>query len=361
MSVIVEQYDPDWPQQFDQIRSEIKKYFHDVSHTFIEHVGSTSVPGLAAQSIIDIDITVSRHDMQAVLHALLTNGDYDYAEDIGIADCLVVKDYNQYPRHSINICLDDGALVRSHRKFRNLLRSDSKLRDDYAQMKSAAGANPVGYKEEKGAFIHEILTASGILTSGEIAVIEALNTKTEAWSTVWTKRLLLREFTMQDVNGYYALERNEENARYQDWPPRTLEQARELVAANIQSSSTSPRTIWELVVESEGRMVGRVGAMMKQLDSNNPTDVALHFDLWFSFLPLVQGKGFATEASKAFIDVLVEKHGGEQVELEIECDPRNTGSSRLAERLGFEKHSLTERAWESKGEWVDSLVYRKIV
>jgi RimJ/RimL family protein N-acetyltransferase len=63
----------------------------------------------------------------------------------------------------------------------------------------------------------------------------------------------------------------------------------------------------------------------------------------------------------AFIAQLVEKERVEHksIELEIECDPRNTGSWKLAERLGFSKHSLTERAWESKGEWVDSLVYRK--
>jgi RimJ/RimL family protein N-acetyltransferase len=49
------------------------------------------------------------------------------------------------------------------------------------------------------------------------------------------------------------------------------------------------------------------------------------------------------------------------MELEIECDPRNTGSWKLAERLGFEKHSLTKNVQEIKGEWVDSLVYRKTV
>ncbi len=43
----------------------------------------------------------------------------------------------------------------------------------------------------------------------------------------------------------------------------------------------------------------------------------------------------------------------------VECDPRNEPSWRLAERLGFERQSLTERAFECKGEWVGSLVYRR--
>jgi RimJ/RimL family protein N-acetyltransferase len=181
------------------------------------------------------------------------------------------------------------------------------------------------------------------------------------WDAVATPRLLLREFTQADIEGYYRLESNEENARYQDWPPRTMEQAQDLVLANIQNVSASPRTTWELVVEHAGRMIGRVGAASSQPQDSNSTRLAIHFDLWFSFLPEVHGQGYATEAMEAFIEVLTQKQDAGRVELEIECDPRNTGSWKLAEKLGFQRHSLTERAWESKREWVDSLVYRKVV
>lgn len=188
------------------------------------------------------------------------------------------------------------------------------------------------------------------------------NSSSGHWDAIATPRLLLREFTQANIGGFHQLESNEENARYQDWPPRTKEQARDLVLANIQSASASPRTTWELVVERDGRrMIGRVGAALSQLQDSNSTRPAIHFDLWFSFLPAVHGQGYATEAMEAFIEVLIQKQGAGRVELEIECDPRNTGSWKLAERLGFERHGLTERAWESKGEWVDSLVYRKVV
>jgi RimJ/RimL family protein N-acetyltransferase len=74
-------------------------------------------------------------------------------------------------------------------------------------------------------------------------------------------------------------------------------------------------------------------------------------------MPKWQGRGFATEAVEKFIEVL----GTKPLELDIECDPRNTGSVNMAKRLGFEKISFRERAYESKGEWVDSLVFRKVV
>jgi len=101
--------------------------------------------------------------------------------------------------------------------------------------------------------------------------------------------------------------------------------------------------------------MGRVGAALSHHEGS------VHFNMWFSFLPSVQGKGYATEAMEAFIEELIRSRDGGDVEFEIECDPRNVGSWKLAERLGFEKHGLVERAYESKGEWVDSLVYRKIV
>lgn len=102
-------------------------------------------------------------------------------------------------------------------------------------------------------------------------------------------------------------------------------------------------------------MIGRVGTALSHPDGS------IHFSLWFSFLPSVQGKGYASETMEAFIRELVRRRGGGAMVLEIECDPRNVGSWRLAERLGFEKHSLMESAYENKGEWVGSLVYRKIV
>jgi RimJ/RimL family protein N-acetyltransferase len=104
-------------------------------------------------------------------------------------------------------------------------------------------------------------------------------------------------------------------------------------------------------------MIGRVGASLSQRQDAEP---AIRSNLWYSFLPYAQGKGYATEAVAAFMEELVRMREGE-VEFEIECDPRNRGSWRLAERLGFERISLVERAYESKGEWVGSLVLRKVV
>jgi GrpB-like predicted nucleotidyltransferase (UPF0157 family)/RimJ/RimL family protein N-acetyltransferase len=361
MSVTVEQYNPEWPRLFEQLKSELEGFLQGVDYISIEHVGSTSVPGLAAKPIIDCDIITTSENVQPAVDALVANGNYTYLGELGIEGRHVVKGPNHRLRRNIYVCPDGIAQTRNHFALRDTLRTNPELREEYARMKldlAAAGTNIIDYVEAKGVVIQKILKASGRLTPEELAALASVNVKGEQWGAVKAKRLLLRSWVMRDIDGLYELDSNEENARYQEWPPRTLEQAREQVIANMKNSTTKPRTQWEMVVESEGRLIGRVGAALTPRETDDPVQPVKHFDMWFSFLPAFQGKGYATEAMTTFIDELVKRQGG-PMELEIECDPRNIKSWKLAERLGFEKHSLTEKAREIKGEWVDSLVYRK--
>ncbi|KAF2832457.1 acyl-CoA N-acyltransferase [Ophiobolus disseminans] len=364
MSVVVVSYDSAWPQHFQQIKAELEPHLQDVPYISIEHVGSTAVPGLAAKPIIDVDIIVKRENVGQAIDALVTKGKLFYLGELGIVDRHVFRVPSQSPRRNIYVCVDGVAQTRNHLGLRDTLRTNPELRDEYARVKlelASKGTNLTDYIEAKSTIVQKILRVSGMLTTEELEDLRKANLKGDRWGALKIDRLLLREFQVEDIDAYHALESTEANARYQSWGPRTMEESRELVWSNMQNSTVNPRTNWELVVESEERLVGRVGAALTRLDAADHAQPDVRFDLWFSFLPAVHGKGFATEAVRALVDVLTEKYNEKGVEFEIECDPRNTGSCKLAERLGFEKHSLTEKAWESKGECVDSLVYRKMV
>ena len=56
--IVIVDADPAWPGVFDNVAQRIRDALGDRVLT-IEHVGSTSVPGLAAKPIIDIDLTVA--------------------------------------------------------------------------------------------------------------------------------------------------------------------------------------------------------------------------------------------------------------------------------------------------------------
>jgi GrpB-like predicted nucleotidyltransferase (UPF0157 family)/RimJ/RimL family protein N-acetyltransferase len=359
MSVIVEPYNPSWPSQFESIKAELQSHLASVNILTIEHVGSTSVPNLAAKPIIDIDIIVTRENVQPVIDALIANANFAYLGELGIADRHALKDPNQSPQRNIYVCVDGAFQTRNHIGVRDTLRTNPALRDDYGAFKArlaAEGTNIVDYIEAKSGILQKILKAAGLLSEDELREIEVANKKGERFGAFNTQRLLLREFVLADEAGYLELESKEEVVRYQTFGPRSREEARQEVLDIIKNSSAVPRCHIELAVEFGGKFIGRVGANVKR-EAGNGEPIALpHADLWFSILPEYQGRGFATEALQGFIPLL-----GSPLELEIECDPRNEGSWKLAERLGFAKISLTEKVFECKGEWVDSLVYQKSV
>ena len=56
--IIIVDYDPNWPIVFESLKKDIDHAFKDIPHQ-VEHVGSTSVPGLCAKPIIDMVLTIS--------------------------------------------------------------------------------------------------------------------------------------------------------------------------------------------------------------------------------------------------------------------------------------------------------------
>ncbi|KAF3041637.1 hypothetical protein E8E11_006372 [Didymella keratinophila] len=388
MNPAIESYDPAWSLHFEHIRESLSAQLHYIEEYVLEHIGSTSVPSLYARPIVDILLAVPSAGLEKVVLAFTSSKGYEQLqEEQATPDTVTLTNGGNYQHaHNLYVCESDSLAARVHIVVRDTLRKDKQLRDEYVATKTRAlkTAEDADYKDEgkrpayaqaKNEAIQEIIIASEQFTSADLATIFSSNCAAR-WTPTRTPRTLIREFELSDVDAMFALEGNEENARYQDWHPWTHFQARQNVLRGIRRSYEDARTVVELAVEFEGDFVGRIGGRitgqsasgdkqktMGTEENEGVEQAAKHIDLWYSFLPSCQGIGLASEAMKAFVAQLVEKEkvGCESIELEIECDPRNIGSWKLAERLGFSKHSLTEKAWESKGEWVDSLVYRKMV
>ncbi|PVH90857.1 UPF0157-domain-containing protein [Periconia macrospinosa] len=216
MSVVVVPYNPEWPSYFERIKAELSSYLVDVEILSIEHVGSTSVPGLAAKPIIDIDIIVTRSNVQPAIDALV-NVSFSYLGDLGIADRHALKDPNQSPKRNIYVCVANAFQTRNHLAVRNTLRLDPSLRDEYAAVKlqlAAEGTNIIDYISAKTSIIQKILKAAGLLIDDELAAINRANCERGTFGATKTKRLLLREFVMDDVQPLFELEGKAEVVRY---------------------------------------------------------------------------------------------------------------------------------------------------
>src|SRR5207249_10022511 len=81
--IIVVEYDPAWPATFDDLRARVWTVVGDLALT-IEHMGSTSVLGLAAKPIIDMTVVLpSAADVPQAIERLATLG-YVHRGDLGI-------------------------------------------------------------------------------------------------------------------------------------------------------------------------------------------------------------------------------------------------------------------------------------
>ena len=161
LPVIIVDYDPNWPQAFDQEHERIAGALANVAGVLgIEHVGSTAVPGLAAKPIIDImigvdDLRVGERSVEPIV-AL----GYEYKGEGGIPGRLYFRKGS--PRsHHIHLVEHGGDFWERHLLFRDLLREQPDLRDQYAALKWALaeqyGANREGYTEAKTPFIQSTL------------------------------------------------------------------------------------------------------------------------------------------------------------------------------------------------------------
>jgi GrpB-like predicted nucleotidyltransferase (UPF0157 family) len=73
--IIISPYNQKWPEEFEIIKSSLQEILGDLALR-IDHIGSTSVPGLGAKDIIDIQITVRKLDPE--IERRLTRAGYQY-------------------------------------------------------------------------------------------------------------------------------------------------------------------------------------------------------------------------------------------------------------------------------------------
>lgn len=73
MTVTVCPYDPSWPADFALIAAELRVALGDIARA-VDHVGSTSIPGMPAKDCIDVQVRVDRVDSETIVPAFSTIG-----------------------------------------------------------------------------------------------------------------------------------------------------------------------------------------------------------------------------------------------------------------------------------------------
>lgn len=178
MSVEVVAWSPDWAEQFEGVADTLRAAVAGIPGARVEHVGSTSVPGLAAKPVLDIDVIVAREHVPTAVAALERVG-YAHRGDLGVVDREAFHAPDAAPRRHVYVCVAGTTHVRNHLAVRDVLRRRDDLREAYADVKRRLADDPAmdvdAYLAGKSAVLHEVLRASGELTDAELLEIHRLN------------------------------------------------------------------------------------------------------------------------------------------------------------------------------------------
>jgi GrpB-like predicted nucleotidyltransferase (UPF0157 family) len=165
--IVVEPYSETWEQAFLDIKAEIADALGALVIR-IEHVGSTSVRGLSAKPIIDLDVVIQdRSSLSAAIAALERIG-YRHEGDLGIPgrEAFAYDGKEHLMEHHLYVCPEDSAELRRHVAFRDYLRMHPEAVRAYSRIKEeGARLYPYDrekYTEHKSAFIEKIYAEIGL-------------------------------------------------------------------------------------------------------------------------------------------------------------------------------------------------------
>lgn len=182
-------YDPEWKREFERLRAVLFARLKDFEID-IQHVGSTSVPGLHAKPILDIDIII--HDKSSLDHIseILASIGYIGRGDQGVPGRFAFRqsssltpleaDVEKWQEHHLYVCFSDSLALKNHIIFRDSLLKNEDLVKGYSRFKMDL-ANEEGmtrelYTIQKTGFILNVLAGNGF-TENDLNEIRKANTQ----------------------------------------------------------------------------------------------------------------------------------------------------------------------------------------
>ena len=163
--IIIEDYDPIWPDHFEVLRSRLSAALGTLAAT-IQHVGSTAVPGLAAKPIIDIDVLLQSADALRTATSWLATLGYQHQGDLGVPGRESFRARAGDSPHHLYVCSPDCEEYNRHLAFRDHLRTHPDDANAYALLKRTLAdqyrTDRDAYTQAKSEFVRSILRVAQI-------------------------------------------------------------------------------------------------------------------------------------------------------------------------------------------------------
>ncbi|PZM15862.1 GrpB family protein [Rhizobium tubonense] len=154
-------HDPKWTDDFSAAEVRLRMTLGDCVVAF-DHIGSTSVPGLVAKPVIDIDITLSSLDDIPEASANLIKTGFEPRGNRYDDDVLAFVWKRPAPQIRVYLCPPANLTHMRRMLFRDYLRHHDEAAAAYSALKLRLAAQfPYDgdrYTSEKSAFISEIVS-----------------------------------------------------------------------------------------------------------------------------------------------------------------------------------------------------------
>jgi GrpB-like predicted nucleotidyltransferase (UPF0157 family) len=157
--IIVVDYDANWSSQYEQEKKQILLALGDTV-TNIQHIGSTSVPGLAAKPVIDMLLGLKHIPLLPMQVSSLESIGYSYYGELGIPGRHYFR--RGMPRsHQIHAVLIDSEFWKRHILFRDFLRKNPEAAQRYETLKRKLAkefaGDRISYTDSKTPLIEQLL------------------------------------------------------------------------------------------------------------------------------------------------------------------------------------------------------------
>jgi GrpB-like predicted nucleotidyltransferase (UPF0157 family) len=180
-TIEVVDYDPVWPALFEQLRARVWKAVEPCAVS-VEHIGSTSVPGLAAKPIVDITVIVAAQgDVRVAIERVAAVG-YVHQGNLGVEGREAFQSPRGLPAHNLYVCPRNSLGLENHLAVRDYLRTHAHAARSYGDLKKRLAGqfrhDIDGYVAGKTDAILEILRDSGF-PADKLETIERANRKSD--------------------------------------------------------------------------------------------------------------------------------------------------------------------------------------
>ena len=173
----------------------------------------------------------------------------------------------------------------------------------------------------------------------------------EAFPTLSTSRLVLRELTLDDAEFWKRTFSDPEVIELTAYePPKDLEAAKaEVLRYAIRPFRMGRGIRWGIALREDPNLIGTLGYHEWVREGGH------HARVGYELLAEYRSRGFMTEAMTAILDYGFDAMKLHRVEAQIE--PINLPSIRLAERLGFRRDGILRENTFFRGRFIDDAVY----